>query len=50
MARDFVRFFEEEVHRPDPAPELLALAIAGLAYSDLDIESQQTEIERIALP
>ena len=41
---DFVALFEQELQRPRPAPEILALAIAGLAYPTLDIARQ---IERL---
>ena len=48
MAYRFVRLFEHELQRPDPAPEVLALTIAGLAFDDLDIAYHVAEIDRIA--
>jgi regulator of sirC expression with transglutaminase-like and TPR domain len=35
---NFVRAFSQELQRPAPRPERLALAIAGMAYPDLEME------------
>lgn len=44
---DFLGHFRREVHRDDPAPERLALYVAGMAYPMLKIEEELQRIEEI---
>lgn len=45
---DFLRLFAEEASAPAPAPERLALAIAGMAHPRLDVAHYLHEIDLIA--
>lgn len=45
---DFINLFTDELKRAAPSPELLALAIAGLAHPNLDIASYVVELDRLA--
>jgi regulator of sirC expression with transglutaminase-like and TPR domain len=45
---DFINLFTRELKRDSPAPELLALAIAGLAHPALDIASYLGQLDKLA--
>lgn len=45
---DFLNLFAHELKLASPAPELLALAIAGLAHPNLDIASYLAKLDRLA--
>jgi regulator of sirC expression with transglutaminase-like and TPR domain len=45
---NFVREFSQELQRPAPRPERLALAIAGMAYPDLEMDSSLRLLDRMA--
>jgi len=45
---NFLERFRQEISKREPEPEQLALAIAGMAYPELDIEEQLTQIDRLA--
>ncbi|MCX6049817.1 MAG: transglutaminase-like domain-containing protein [Chloroflexi bacterium] len=45
---DFVKQFTKELKRSTPAPEQLALAIAGLAYPQLDINQYLAQFDEMA--
>jgi regulator of sirC expression with transglutaminase-like and TPR domain len=46
---NFVHQFTQELLRPNVAPERLALAIAGMAYPQLDVEACLQEIDAMAV-
>lgn len=45
---NFIQQFTQELERPHPAPERLALAIAGMAYPELDMAACLQEIDDLA--
>jgi len=45
---DFVEEFRRELQQPAPAPERLALAIAGIAYPAIDIEAECAQLDQLA--
>jgi len=44
---DFLRCFYHELQQNDPAPERLALYIAGMAYPTLDVEEEMARLDAI---
>jgi regulator of sirC expression with transglutaminase-like and TPR domain len=45
---DFLNSFRRELQQPEPAPERLALYIAGMAYPLLDVEEELARLDAIA--
>jgi hypothetical protein len=45
---NWVAFFAAELNRTQPAPERLALAIAGLAYPTLDLSASLRRLDDLA--
>jgi regulator of sirC expression with transglutaminase-like and TPR domain len=45
---NFVRQFSQELQRPAPAPERLALAIAGMAHPDLEMDASLRLLDNMA--
>lgn len=45
---DFLEQFTQELRRPNPLPERLALAIAGMAYPALDMAAYEAELDALA--
>jgi hypothetical protein len=45
---DFVRHFRQELQRPTPRPERLALAIAGIAEPALEMEHYLHQLDELA--
>jgi regulator of sirC expression with transglutaminase-like and TPR domain len=48
MSRDFLRHFRHELQRPTPQVERLALAIAGMAEPELEIDVYLAELDQLA--